>query len=145
MTQTASNGEPEGQARPLLHLCDGHARTFCLARHADARGALYPIELAQFALQPARAFLVGEVPAGAVRGGHAHRSARQLLVRIAGSLRVDLRWRDQRHALLLDAAQDALLLDAGVWARQTYLDTDARLLVFCDEDYATASYLADPV
>src|SRR3546814_3738939 len=88
---------------------------------------------------PRRAFTVHGVPAGTSRGGHAHARGQQLLVCLSGEVIVELRFRGEIEQVRLARPNNALLVDAGVWARQTYLD-DAVLLVLASEPYDADSY-----
>jgi hypothetical protein len=87
-----------------------------------------------------RLFVVNDVPAGGVRGRHAHRTARQILVCLAGRIDVEMRADGEIFQFTLDRSDRALLLEPGVWASQTYSST-AVLLVLSDESYDACSYL----
>lgn len=108
-----------------------------LARHDDPRGSLLPFDLDALPFRPARVFAVGDVPAGTTRGRHTHRSDRQLLVCLAGSVEVELRWREQSVAVVLEPLGDGLLIEAGVWASQTYPVPGTVLLGFASGPYET--------
>ena len=43
--------------------------------------------------------------------------------------------------ITLDEDRPALLLEPGVWARQTYLDDDSTLIVFADGPYESGEYI----
>ena len=105
-----------------------------------AGGRLTPFDLSALPLDVARVFVVQAID-GSVRGGHAHRTGRQLLVRLAGEIEVELRWRGVDHHLVLDATDNALLIAAPVWSRQRYRGAAASLLVFCDSPYDPQSYI----
>ena len=124
-------------------LLRGAALVYQLPEHADARGALLPMEFAALPFAPRRAFTVHGVPAGTSRGGHAHARGQQLLVCLSGEVIVELRFRGEIEQVRLARPINALLVDAGVWARQTYLD-DAVLLVLASEPYDADSYQHTP-
>ncbi len=124
---------------------DGRARAFALTRHHDPRGALTPLSLAQLPFPLRRVFTVADVPAGAVRGGHAHQCGWQLLVCVSGTLQVRLHCAGQEVRRQLSAVGPALLIGAGVWAEQTYVDACTVLLVACSEDYDPSSYVHEKV
>jgi len=90
-----------------------------------------------------RAFVVCDMPAGAERGGHAHRETHQFLVTTSGQCRVvcDDGARQQVH--LLDKPDEGLLIPPGIWATQTYLTANAVLVVLCDTLYDEGDYLRD--
>ena len=122
----------------------GRARLVALAARTDARGTLQPLDFDALPFAPRRLFFVHDVPAGAVRGEHAHRTARQLLFRLAGTIDVELRTADDGARVVLDRSDRGLLLEPGVWAAQTYRGADAGLLVLADEPFDPASYVAHP-
>jgi len=120
---------------------DGRARGFSLTRHHDPRGALLPLALEQLPFAVRRVFAVAGVPPGTVRGGHAHRSGWQLLVCVSGALQVRLHCAGQEVRRQLSDVGPGLLIGAGVWAEQTYVDPHTVLLVACSEDYDPSSYV----
>lgn len=115
-----------------------------LSAKADDRGALIPIELGELPFSPRRVFAVTAVSPGTTRGGHAHEQGQQLLVCLAGAVRVELRSSAGSQALLLDSPNRGLLIEAGVWASQTYEEEGTVLLVLASETYEDVSYLPEP-
>jgi dTDP-4-dehydrorhamnose 3,5-epimerase-like enzyme len=111
--------------------------------HADARGVLSPIDFAACGFCPVRAFVVSG-PAGSVRGGHGHRTGRQILMLVSGLVDVEARAGDEAALIRLDPARRALLIEPAVWARQTYLGDNAALVVFCDTGFDPDDYILDP-
>ena len=69
---------------------NGGAVLVHLPNHADQRGQLIPCESSQF-FAPVRTFLIHGVPEGVVRGRHAHRTARLLMICLIGRVTVELR------------------------------------------------------
>lgn len=137
---TAAADTAGGPARPLL---GGRAHLLELARHVDARGELVPLTFADLGFPVARAFVV-TAPDGSMRGGHAHAASRQLLLRVRGTIRVELRAVEQAEVVLLDEESPALVIEPGVWATQTYVGDDAALVVFSDAAYDPADYIDHP-
>lgn len=119
---------------------DGRARLVATPRFTDARGALLPLDFSALPFLPRRLFVVHEVPAWTTRGRHSHKSSRQLLVRLAGTINVEMRANGASARHVLDVSERSLLLEPGVWAAQTYLTDDACLLVLASEPYRPDSY-----
>ena len=67
----------------------------------DARGTLCPLEFPINGFLPVRAFLVSAV-SGAIRGGHGHYKARQLLMHVSGVIEVELRFNGTIETTVLD-------------------------------------------
>lgn len=90
---------------------------------------------------PARFFLVSDVPAGEVRGQHAHRTCAQLLVAAAGELTVRYVDAAGPGETRLTAGGPALLIPPGIYAEQADFGPGAALLVLADEQYDPDGYL----
>jgi hypothetical protein len=133
----------EDEGSGLAGLPENRVRRISLVRKDDARGSLLPFDFASLPFLPRRLFVVHDVPPGTVRGGHAHKRARQLLVCLFGRIDVELRDGGRTEMLILDSADSGLLIEAGVWSAQTYVAPGSMLLVLASEPYDAASYL-DP-
>ncbi|HET7681699.1 MAG TPA: FdtA/QdtA family cupin domain-containing protein [Xanthobacteraceae bacterium] len=125
-------------------LFQGRARLIPFAARAEPRGTLIPFDFGDLPFAPCHGFVVRDVPAGTVRGRHAHRSALQLLICVAGAVSVELRDAARSETVVLDRPDTGLLIGEGLWAAQTYLTPDAVLLVFLSEPYDPAAYLDEP-
>jgi dTDP-4-dehydrorhamnose 3,5-epimerase-like enzyme len=108
----------------------------------DDRGSLCPIEFPISGFLPVRAFLVSAV-AGAVRGGHGHYKARQLLMQVAGKIEIELRYKGLTQRTVLDSNHRALLIEPGVWAQQYYTGKEPTLIVFSDQPYNQNDYFRE--
>ncbi len=118
-----------------------HARIDTLPGVRDSRGALTVVELSKtvpFAV--ARLFYVSGVPAGLSRGGHAHYRCRQYMICQGGRLGIALADGSRERSLELSTGQ-AILVEPGIFATQTYLDEDSILLVLCDRPYEADDYI----
>lgn len=125
-----------------MRVFDGRVRLYRVAGHDDARGRLTALSLSDFPFVPRRAFWISELPSGTTtRGGHAHRTAEQLLVRLSGEIMVTLCFRGEEISIRLDDAQQVLLIGPEVWSEQTYLGPDACLFVLVNEEYDMDSYI----
>jgi hypothetical protein len=105
-------------------------------------GRLTPFDLAAVPLTVVRAFLV-TAQSGALRGGHAHVTGNELLVRLSGEIEVELSYRGATATIMLDTQNNALLIGSPVWSRQLYHGPSASLLVFCDTLYEPSAYVHD--
>ena len=128
-------------AAPAMQYFAGRASLIPCAHHADPRGSLLPFEFDQMPLVPRRAFVITDVPAGTIRGGHAHRSGTQWLVCLQGRIEIVMRYLGEQVTLLLEPSKFGLLFGPGVWCQQTYLDAGSVLLAFSSEAYDPDTYL----
>ena len=122
----------------------GKARTVVLPAISDRRGTLTPLDFLALPFVPQRAFVIGDVPVGTVRGGHAHKRGRQLLLCLAGRISVRLVSQGAEETVLLERAQCGLLVEAEVWSEQTYLEEGAILCVLSSEAYDPHNYIRSP-
>jgi dTDP-4-dehydrorhamnose 3,5-epimerase-like enzyme len=78
-----------------------------------------------------------------VRGEHAHKKCKQLLICVAGEIRVDCDDGSQVTQYLLKDMSAGLLVPPGVWAREEYLTDYSVLMVLCDRRYEEGDYIRD--
>ena len=123
-----------------LAVSNDDVRLVSLPQFAEYRGTLLPFDFETMPFRPQRVFIINNVPAGTVRGEHAHRRGQQLLVRLAGEIRVELQRGSYSDTVSLASSDIGLLVPAGVWAAQTYVTPDSVLLVLCSDRYDAASY-----
>ena len=114
-----------------------------LRRIGEPRGVLTEIDFTSLPFQPVRIFFVTDVPPGSVRGRHTHRHGQQILICQLGRVQVRLRSEDAQELVVLEPDGPGLLLDAEVWAEQSYLESNSTLLVLCSHPYDPESYLDD--
>ncbi|MFO1130720.1 MAG: FdtA/QdtA family cupin domain-containing protein [Hyphomicrobiales bacterium] len=121
----------------------GQARLLRLADSIDQRGKLLPIPFAELPFVPRRCFCVSQVPAGTVRGKHAHRESWQLLICLNG--RIDVLMRDGHGEATVQLTDDssALLIAPLIWTQQTYLTDGAVLMVLASHEFDPGSYVTD--
>ncbi|WP_051371474.1 sugar 3,4-ketoisomerase [Mesorhizobium loti] len=125
-------------------LFDGKVILIPTTARSDPRGLLTAIQFGDYNFQAIRAFVV-TAPPGTSRGGHAHRSGRQLMMQLSGEIVIEFRYHERVERLSLTASNRAVLVDAQVWALQTYEGENPSLLVFCDTEYDAEDYVFDPV
>lgn len=111
---------------------------------SDLRGNLNAREVGRgLPFVPARYFMISGVPTTAVRGEHAHRVCKQLLVALRGTVTVICDDGSERQEFLLDTPEIALYLPPMVWGIQSKYSGDALLLVLASHAYDAADYIRD--
>ncbi|UTP38025.1 FdtA/QdtA family cupin domain-containing protein [Phenylobacterium sp. LH3H17] len=121
-------------------LFDGKVVEIATTMHSDPRGMLTAIQFGSYSFHPVRAFVV-TAPQGTSRGGHAHRSGRQLLMQLSGEISIEFRYQKQVERMILTPVNRAILVESSVWARQTYEGENPAMIVFCDTEYDPESYV----
>ena len=119
----------------------GRVKLIDCTPQTDARGTLLPIYFNGLPFTPCRSFAVTNVPAGTVRGGHTHRFGSQMLVCLQGCIEVMMRYESQEAALILTPCSFGVILDAGIWCQQTYVDAGSVLLAFASAPYDRGLYV----
>lgn len=111
---------------------------------AEPRGSLsYGQYDEHLPFAPIRYFIVFDVPAGEVRGNHAHRRVSQVLVCVKGSCLVTLDDGRNRDRVVLDNPMSGVYIPPLVWATQREFSSEAVLLVLSSEGYDSDEYIRD--
>ncbi len=117
-----------------------------LGQHARADGVLTVIPddgPEGLGIPVRRVFTVTNVPAGGMRGNHAHRDCTQVVVCLRG--RVSVQVDDGRSTVTVElaSADQALSIPPGLWNRLIFDGPDTVIAVFCDQPYTESDYLRD--
>ena len=80
------------------------------------------------------------VPKGAVRGRHAHKKDKQLLVCLKGAVKVTLDSGGSPSEFFLSEGK-SLFMDSLVWGIQEYTTGENVLLVLCSEEHDPEDYI----
>lgn len=129
-----------GSDEPLV---DG-AQLIGLKHVVEARGHLTVGECgAGLPFVPRRFFVISRVPGAHIRGEHAHRRLREMLVCLSGSVVAEVDDGKRRRAVLLDSEEAGLVLGPMVWVSQHDYTADAVLLVLASHEYDPADYIRE--
>jgi dTDP-4-dehydrorhamnose 3,5-epimerase-like enzyme len=110
---------------------------------SDASGTLFVSELTSRGAAIERFYFITGVPAGARRGGHAHRTQAKYLVSVQGSVDVHLEARGRVDVVPLDRVGRGLYLPAGYWLDLVNFSPGAVLAVLSEHVYDEADYIRD--
>ncbi len=95
----------------------------------------------QFPFRPKRYFIVSGVPAGEIRGEHAHKHCHQFLLCAHGQCSVTVDDGSTRLEIQLSEPNVGIYVPPMIWSRQRQYSADAALLVFASEAYDPADYI----
>lgn len=118
------------------------AKIIDIPKIEDRRGNLSVVE--EFKNVPfhiARAYWLYDVPAGAMRGGHAHKRLKQLLIALSGSFTVTLDDGHKKRKILLNRPYQGLLIETGIWRTIDDFSSGAVCLVLASELYDESDYI----
>ena len=119
-------------------------RVITLPRIKDPRGNLTFIEGGHHVpFDVRRVYFLYDVPAGAERGGHAHKALHQLIIPLAGSFDVVLDDGRRRDLYRLDRPYTGLYVAPGLWRELTNFTSGSVCLVLASAPFDEADYLRD--
>lgn len=90
-----------------------------------------------------RVFYIYDIPAEAVRGGHAHHLMNELIVAASGCFDVTLTDGRSTRTVTLRRPSQGLYVPAGIWRSLSGFSSGAVCLTLCDTDYEEADYIRD--
>lgn len=119
-------------------------RVIELGRHHGAKGNLTEVENGKIVgFDTQRVFFIYDIPGGASRGGHAHKTLCELIVAASGSFDVYVNDGTREHTFHLNRPSQALLLSAGVWEELRNFSSGAVALVLASKHYDDGDYIRD--
>jgi hypothetical protein len=107
------------------------------------KGALGVLEFRDLPFEAKRIYWISEVPTGAIRGQHAHKSLRQLLVLLSGGFKIILDNGQERQEVKLIEPGGAILLHPGLWREILDFDEGTVALIVCDQEYDESDYIRE--
>lgn len=105
-------------------------------------GALVVAEQPNLPFAAARLFLLTDVPAGELRGTHAHRQCEQFLIAVRGVIECTVDDGSTTTSYVLDRPSIGLYMPAMTWGGQRY-GADAILAVLASHPYEQRDYIED--
>jgi len=113
-------------------------------RHGDDRGQLISIEAesSEIPFKVQRCYYIFDTVPNVVRGMHAHKSLKQVLVCTSGVCRIDCELSDgTKSSHFLDWPDKGLLVEGLVWREMRNFSKDAVLMVLASEHYDEKDYI----
>ena len=109
----------------------------------DPRGNLSVIEKEVVPFEIKRVYYLYDVPAGAERGGHAHKKLQQFLVALSGSFDVILNDGKEEKIVTLNKPIEGLLITNGIWRELKNFSSGAVCLVVASDVFEEADYIRE--
>jgi len=109
-------------------------------------GILFPFELTSVPFIPKRIFWIKDVPAGSIRGGHAHKNCQQIYICIKGRIEVEIIGdynSDKGDRVEVLGEGTILFIDKLIWTMEQFDTEKAILLVLCSHPYDKDDYIYD--
>jgi len=110
----------------------------------DLRGNLSFIEEnRQIPFEIKRVYYLYDVPSGAIRGGHAHKSLEQIVIALSGSFDVVLDDGSERRKVFLNRPHYGLYIPPGVWRELENFSSNSVALSLVSQLYDETDYIRD--
>lgn len=109
----------------------------------DTRGNLSVIEKDCVPFEIKRVYYLYDVPAGAERGGHAHKEQKEFLIALSGSFDVILNDGQSEKTVTLNKPYEGLLIREGIWRELRNFSSGSVCLVIASEVYEEEDYIRD--
>jgi len=116
-------------------------KTIIIPKIEDRRGNLSVIEKNVVPFEIKRVYYLYDVPAGAERGGHAHKKLQQFMVALSGSFDVVLNDGKQETIVALNKPFEGLLIPNGYWRELKNFSSGSVCLVVASEVFEEEDYI----
>ena len=120
------------------------ARIIELPKFEDPRGNLSFIEEEKhIPFKIERTYWIYDVPGGQVRGGHAFKTQRELIVALSGSFDVVIDDGMQQQTFSLNRSYYGLYIPAGLWRQMQNFSTNSLAMVLSSTKFNEEDYIRD--
>lgn len=115
-----------------------------LPKIEDPRGNLSFIEEeSHVSFKIERTYWIYDVPGGQIRGGHAFKKQRELIVALSGSFDVKVDDGKEQKTYSLNRSYYGLYLPAGIWRQMENFSTNSLAMVLSSSAYSEDDYIRD--
>ena len=109
----------------------------------EPRGNLSVIESDVIPFEIKRVYYLYDVPAGAERGGHAHKNLKQFLIALSGCFDVVLHDGHNQQIITLNKPYEGLLINQGIWRELNNFSSGSVCLVIASAVYDEGDYIRE--
>ena len=110
----------------------------------DDRGSLIALEeLKEIPFKIKRVYYIFDTKKGVIRGNHAHKSLKQVLICVKGSVKVKCEYESSIKEFYLDKPNVGLYIEDLTWHTMYNFSEDAVLVVLADSLYSDQDYIRD--
>ena len=119
-------------------------KTYTFVPHGDDRGQLVALEeYKDFPFDVKRVYYIYDTLTDVVRGHHAHKCLKQILICVHGSCKIHLDNGHETAEVALDEPTKGLYIENDIWREMYDFSPDAVLLVLASEYYDESDYIRD--
>ena len=109
----------------------------------NSLGNIAVIEKSVVPFEIKRVYYLFDIPSNAIRGGHAHKKLRQVLIAISGSFNVVLNDGKLQKTIALNKPDKGLLIENNTWRELENFSSGAVCLVLASNEYEEDDYIRD--
>ena len=110
--------------------------------HGDDRGQLVALEeFKDVPFRIRRVYYMYDTAESVVRGGHAHKNLKQILICIHGSCKIRLDNGKEKKVIPLERPYEGLYVSSAMWREMYDFSPDAVLMVLASELYDETDYI----
>ena len=121
-----------------------NAKILTLPKIEDERGNLSFIEEDnQIPFEIKRAYWIYDVPGGQIRGGHAFRDQKEIIVALSGSFDVTVDDGKENQTFSLNRSYYGLYISAGLWRQMQNFSTNSLAIILSSTNYQKEDYIRD--
>ncbi|MEM9434169.1 MAG: FdtA/QdtA family cupin domain-containing protein [Pseudomonadota bacterium] len=118
-------------------------RLFDISVHPDPRGQLGVIEGQNLPFEIKRLYYLFDVPIGAIRGEHGHRTLQQAIICLNGSVEIALNDGRSEQIFNLSTPREALYIPPGLWRRLKFRAPETIVCVLASAPFEKSDYIYD--
>lgn len=121
-----------------------HVEMVNLEVFGDARGSLIAVEANQNTpFEIKRMYYIFDTQPDCIRGKHAHKQLRQLLICMHGSVELHCEYQGTTSVFTLNRRDQGLLIEGLVWREMRHFSEGTVLVVLADRNYDESDYIRD--
>ena len=106
-------------------------------------GLLGILEFSELDFVPQRLYWLSNIPCGASRGKHAHKTLQQVFILLQGSVTIRISKGPISHDYRMITKGEMLTIPPKLWREIRESSSDAIMLVVCDQPYNESDYIRD--
>ncbi|NMC67713.1 MAG: WxcM-like domain-containing protein [Spirochaetales bacterium] len=114
-----------------------------LPKITDERGNLSFVESKHIPFEIKRVYWIYDVPGGEVRGGHAFKKQKELIIVLSGSLDVLIDDGKTRKTYTLNRSYYGLYIPNGIWRQMLNFSTNSLAMVLSSTVFNENDYIRD--
>lgn len=128
-----------------LYITPGYVKPgvklFDLKNIIDSKGTLTVVEDKDIGFKIRRIYYMYAVGKQAIRGGHAHKTLKQILVCINGSCEIEYEYLNNKGKIILNNPAKGIELDGLVWHTMSKFTQDCVLMSIANDVYNENDYV----